>query len=456
MLVAGVVEPEVALPAAYGAVPNTLTLDGGRLPCWLLGQLAPMPGAFVTARLVGLLDTADVPVLLAALPGDSTYGECVSADELTVQGVRALSGASSGTRVRGAEEAVELLQTCRERAASAYSAAHIGGRISKAWQAAHVRAERHGEGEPHTAAERDVLLLPSRFQRYVAECLRPEERILFFLTRPPGHAPAARLRFLGRKRLHDAVLVITDQQVLLVEDAIPPDSTMVHWGYVASTVPPERLVGCEVVETGGEVVLVLHIGCGSAGSKWSIPFQGDRLSLLREAQEVLTRFMAAPDSRALQRQYDVSDRQAQHEELGDVEREWLQKLTADLDAQLPRGEAVLARAFSPGAPDGTLPGTLVAASRQRVLLIQPGQTTALHLTSVARLELRHSLLSSGLGISAVVDGREWMYQVPFGGLMVPSFVQLFVVLRQLAASPRPAAGSGGTAQAAADENRRYG
>jgi inorganic pyrophosphatase len=434
--------PEEDAPFDRAFVPRTLTPQGRPLEVWVFGGISPMPGALATVRVVGLLadeqqrDGAGV-VLLAALQDDGRCGQPEDSPEppsIIVEAARRYVRGADGLLVLGIDEARRRLREDLERAARARAEEEKGGRTPPAWQARELGDT--SAADPHTRSEREVLRLPYRFQKYVGKCLAPDERILLHVTRPPIIDPSAGFRLFGRRRLHEGLLVLTDQQVLFMEDAKPPDQTGVHWGYIARSAPPERL-GAVSVDTRDETCfLVLRIETVSGANEWTIPFPADRLCWLGEAEALLGRFLPDPSTHALRRLYreTADDAPTPGEALDEGDRRVLAELDRQLGAALPSGESVLAEALAPGYARDGKPARLVAVTERSLWVLRPGEKPqACPLDEIGSLELRHSLLGSALSTTPG-GGRDGL-RVPFDGPAEADFVRLFVVARRLMANP---------------------
>lgn len=435
----------------WGVLPKTLTESGRAREVCVLGALSPMPGALARVRLVGLLESTndgqnDGGVLLAVLEGDPCYVGVREAAELPPEHLAAVLeplGGAARVVVRGAEAARARVRDDLARAARARAEADKGGWAAPAWQVAGPRAQEAGAAEAYTHAEREVLRLPFRFQRYVAECLAVDERLLLHVTRPPMSDPEAGFRLLGRRKLHEALLVLSDQQVLLMEDAIPPDVTLVHWGYVARAAPLERLAGVRLEEDGETASLQLLVEAAGGVEAWRIAFPRDRRGWLCEAKRLLAGWLPTASSRALRRCYRVEPRkEPPGEELDERGRQALADLGAQLRRSLRADEAVLAEALAPGRADERRPDRLLAVTDRALWLVEAGKgPRVVPLEAIASLEFRHSLLGNGLGVALPRAGRVERLNVEVEGPAVANFVPLFLALRRLVARGTPAGAS---------------
>jgi inorganic pyrophosphatase len=250
---AGVVTAGTGWPGDLGLLTNTLGPDAQPLQVLVLGSHSTFPGCHVAAQAIGLLEVGfagDRQGLLLAVPTtDPTQAAIAGPDDLpsTVRSALEIAAGRELPRAGAAAppirwgDAAEAAVTVREaRRAYRLAAAQREHQVLRGplWEV-HDRTLRRddaSEAEVHTEAEYTVYALPYRFQKYARECLLPDERLLGYMLRSPVRYGGA--WGLGRQRVaHEALVVITDQQVLLLADALPPDSTLVHWGYVARAAP---------------------------------------------------------------------------------------------------------------------------------------------------------------------------------------------------------------------------
>jgi hypothetical protein len=141
----------------------------------------------------------------------------------------------------------------------------------------------------HEWAENLLPTLPLRFQKYIAELLFDDERILYFLHRLPFRT-AARLPW-RRQRVHEGLLLITDRMVMMIEDAIPPGPMFMDWGYDAWMTAIERVSGTQLSDDGAR----LRIGCLARDGREEhvIPFEPSQRADLADALALLNRYGGA-------------------------------------------------------------------------------------------------------------------------------------------------------------------
>jgi len=306
----------------------------------------------------------------------------------------------------------------------------------------HDRALRRGdasEAELHTEAEYTVYALPYRFQKYARECLLPGERLLGYVLRSPVRAGGA--WGLGRQRVaHEALVVVTAQQVLLLADALPPDSTLVHWGYVARAAPLERLLDATVRPDGKLVWLEIVLATATGPGRFRVEFAAEQGASAEQMAEVLQRFAPARNERRLLRRYAVAP---SHEPLAVeafLDAETVDGLEAGLHERLADGEPVLARAIAPGGSRRA--GQLLAATPRRVLVVElaldgqrPALPDELPLHVLAAVEIQNALIGGRFRLWLGGQDASAPLEVGFPYPVANPFQSLFLTLRQILAAP---------------------
>lgn len=346
----------------------------------------------------------------------------------------------------GPEDAADVVREA-QRAARLAAAANrkVGG--TPVWQVVDPAlwvARRGGATQAHSEAEFCVRDLPFRFQEHVADCLQPEERILHFVHRP-RMAVDSRFPLLRRRELNEGLLLATDRQVLLMSDALPPDATLVDWGYLAAAAPVERLQGARLDETGATLRLDVEVRAGLGTEILSMEFARSSLEACRYMVNTLRRFIPEAGTRALRRLYEVK--------AAEVDLSWAAQLAGAEAANrletlaartISDGEEVLARALAPAIGSRKRGSCLLVATRKRILLLEDGSggptvATSLDIETIGSAELRYSILGSRLRLVAhKVGGRgQLTLESENPGVFGP-MLQTFRVLLPLLANPTPA------------------
>lgn len=305
--------------AEVGEVRGAWSADGNPFQALVFTLLPTLPGCMLRAHVEGAIEGQTVEggryALVLSTLGDT---QALPEEELSSQTLRtaaALLGWRSSTQVRWLEKdaALGVLREGRERLASERARRRVV-RHGAAWRVQPGQRPRDGSdyAEPHSWAERMVTSLPSRFQRYVEDELLDEERILFFVERPPFRPPGGRWGVLQRRRLPDGLLIVTDRQLLFMVDALPPGATMVNWGYIARTTAVERIQGAEVRAEPAQTLLRVRVQAQSGSEQLSVPFPPECTDSLREVEALLGRF-ASPENSAVRRLY-ADEEEAKHKD----------------------------------------------------------------------------------------------------------------------------------------------
>jgi len=299
--------------AEVGEVRGAWDSDGEPFQALVFTALPTLPGCIVRGHVAGALEgrTAEgarhALVLSTVRHGDAPSQEMLAGQVLPT--AVALLGWRPSTQVRWLEKdaALALLWEGRQRLL-ADRARQRPARHGAAWKAQPGERPRDGSvyTEPHTWAERMVGSLPFRFQRYVQDELLEEERILFFVERPPFRPPGARWGLLRRQRLSEGLLIVTDRQLLFMEDALPPDITMVDWGYIARTTAVERIQSAELRAEPDRAVLHVRVHAQAGSEHFSVPFPPECRDPLAEVESLLRSF-ASPEGSAVRRLYAEED-----------------------------------------------------------------------------------------------------------------------------------------------------
>ena len=452
---AGVAAPEGDWPADLGTLPDTLGPDGQPVPVLLLGRHPTFPGCRVAALPVGLLEagTADrrrawvlaVPAAdppRAALAADGALPpDLQRALERAMRRELARDGAEGSLRWGEAAAALALVREAR-RAHRMAVAAHARARATPPrWEVRDrtLRRATPGEAERHTGAEYAVYALPYRFQEYARDCLLPEERLLCYVQRAPlRHGGVWGL--LRQPAAQAGLVAVTDQQVLLLTDAMPPGHDVIYWGYAVRSAPVERVVDATVRAAGKLAWLEITLATSAGPGDFRVEFAAEEASGAEEVAAWLRRFRPVANTRRPMRRYAVAPRI----EPPSVEAFLTADTVADLERQLADrlapDEPLLARAIAP-ATTADAPTLLVAATPRRLVVVEReagrrGPLPAeIPLDAVAAVELRNALLAPHfrlwLGDTAAPTPLEVRFPYP----VVRPFLTLFLTVRRLLATP---------------------
>lgn len=266
--------------------------------------------------------------------------------------------------------------------------------------------------------EAQVGRLPLRFQDSVRELLVSAERIHFFAGRPER---LSRLP-LGRS-VGEGLLVVTDRQLLAVEDE-RPRSDLMWWGYDARSIPLERVVQLDATENG------LSAASEAGGAAFSIVLPRE----VRPVMDDIVGFVGGftrRDGALPMRRYAV---EASREPLV-VPEGWPdaraigERVLEELERQC--GSAPLVAAYVKPARRGR--------DREGVLALYPAELvfapvsaadrpTRIPLTEIGWVELRRSIFTSHLRVAGKVE-EKWPSASP------TPLLPFFAALRQLIANP---------------------
>jgi len=392
----------------------------------LLSQLPIAPGSIVESRPIGISEGSSLLLLVPSV--DPSYRDVEDPSQLPQEqvyqlrdDVERLAPDASPCIFLDRDAAAGRIRTQTERAKRAQAAARGTSRAIPYWSTGTMRGLRSQgiEGEPHTFAEYAVPLLPLRFQEYVARMLLDDERILLFLHRPAFRTARRPPLFRGRQ-LREGLLVVTDRQLLWMEDTIPPGITMVHWGFAAVLTGIERAENAAVI-AGGDTASLALIFASSAGSEGlQLDFPAHSLPLLGQVVDLLAPFAARAPSRALRRLYAPS-RDEGLEPPG-----WARAL---LD-----GDVV---AWAEAEPTARGEGGRLALSRfQLGVTPDGGPSSIVELAAITSVRFTLSLLGCRLeAITAVETGRGESHLVRFQYPASDPFVPFVTALRSLLGNP---------------------
>ncbi|MCL5075777.1 MAG: inorganic diphosphatase [Chloroflexi bacterium] len=448
-------------PVDWGIIPHTLTPEGSELDVLLVTNQSNFPGCLVLAHPIGFLERRDgsaTEQAVVAVPlGDSQLNHIHDIQDLPYDrrhGIEILYNHRGEQLItdtlnwHGAVEAEYLIHEARRRATleRLEGESERGRRGGFGWKAGVGLKPRWlaTEMEAHTAAEYAVHKLPYRFQEYVEDCLLPEERILLFISRPPV---TSRWSFIRRKQLNEGILVITDRQVMMMTDTIPPDSTLVHWGYKARVSAIERLSTVYVNKDSSYAVLKLVFEALAGKETMTIEFPTDQWLWLERAKELLERFIPGEASTALRRLYQT---EGQKDRRGVVLVDWddpareasITELSAVLPQLLGEGEEVLAKALAPSWPAKRRLPTLLAVTNQRVLLLptdyrraESDGWEAYAIGELSSVELHHSLLGCWIELAVPAGDIIRRIRLEFESPSIRPFRSVFSATRQLMGQP---------------------
>lgn len=454
----------VSYPADWAVVPGTLTPDGQPLGVVLITDIPCAAGAIARVRVIGLLCTDRERFLVAVLADDPKTEEITCWEQLALEtrrAIEALFAAPSGTtsagsslRWLGSEPAAQALSEARLAARLAEADYHASRGRAPAWKAP-VAAGSDAVG--HSESEALVYQLPYRFQERAARLLLPTERILAFAPRPRGTGDGRRL--FGRSDHREAgVLIVTDQQVLWLEDLPTSALDVESYGYVAQSIPLERLTAVAVRKDPAKAVVEFSAQA-SGGSHFSlaVAFPAVSAGVAEETARAARMFVECRGQIALMRLARLAEDNQDWLDL--VERDdqatrsavdgWRQELANILSED----ETVVAKAIIPAwfALDGRPVAWLATTSR--LLAVPAPHARARHQSwpaaAIGAVRLIDSVFESALAFEWWDGAKTVPERFVFPLVSAAQFLRLFVAVRQIMVGPAgfaPAAASGHQAQ----------
>ncbi|MFQ5595968.1 MAG: inorganic diphosphatase [Anaerolineae bacterium] len=438
---AGTWHSELPLPANWGTALRTLTSAGEPLGVWVVASVPIAPGALVRAQAIGLLAWHDAGqtrhIIIATPKADQGVAHVKDWRDLSEEQrgmLEAGIGSDQQAKWQAAFQAVQVIRKARRMA----RLAQVGTgpeHATPVWQtSAGLGAFRESEGMAHTRAELSVRQLPLRYQEYIADMLAGDERIVMYVPRPA--LKGNRQGILGRQeRQNDGLLVVTDQQVLWVVDALPPIEIVKSYGYIAKSCVLERVTGTEVREDGDLAYLSVDLASPVGNvERFSLSFPVASIGLLRRVVEYVEAFMPGRGVAALMRLACLPATETPLtdliEENDDATRSLLGPWEDRLNAMLREGETLAAQAVVPAW--STEKPLLLAVTDQRVLYLnahdqEPDVFPLSHITSA---DLSHSVMQSWLRLWVAGDEGVMPMQVEFPLVNLGAFTRAYVAIRQ--------------------------
>lgn len=438
---AGTWHSDVTLPANWGTALGTLTSAGEPLGVWVVASVPIAPGALVRTQAIGLLawhEAGETRHIVIATPkADQGVAHVKDWRDLPEEQRRMLEagiGREHQPEWQAAFQAVQVIRKARSMA----RLAHVGTgreRATPVWQTtAGIGAFREFEGMPHTLAELSVRQLPLRYQEYIADMLTDNERIVMYVPRPAFRG--ARHGILGQQERHnDGLLVVTDQQVLWVVDALPPIEIVKSYGYIAKSCVLERVAGAEAREDGELAHLGLELTSAAGHSeRFSVSFPVASIGLLRRVVAYVEGFLPGRCDGALMRlahlpatETPLSDLVEKNDE---VTRRLLDQWENRVTATLCREETLAAQAVVPAW--ATEKPLLLAVTDRRVLCLEangqdPDVFPLSHITSA---DLSHSVMQSWLRLWVAGEDGVKPVQFEFPLVTLGAFTRAYVAIRR--------------------------
>jgi inorganic pyrophosphatase len=444
-----------ATPAPFdlAEVPRTSLDEASNVPVCLVVHRSVFPGAIVTARPIGVLagknGAANDRWIVAVPAADAQFEALASVNDLPEDRRQALATSVLGdeglpARWEPPEAAHAWIRQARQETWLARARQEKHGALRPAWKPlgySVAGARRSSETEPNSEAEHAYHQLPHRFQKYVDEYLAPDERILYAVNRPMMKS-AVRRSFLSRPTLQEGILFLTDQQLTLVTEIVPPGTANIRYGFIARTGPPERIEAIDIGTPNAETATlsVTWRACGGRETTvWEFPREA--ADELREVKTILAAWQPRPNDVRLRRAtppdlLDIPLRDPGANDPNDT-APLAARLETAIGCELAEGEQVLSRALIPPWLGERGQAAVLAVTKRRVLRlvdsdVKPHPLHAIDVRAITSIEWAHSILESYLLISHIGANRVQTERIvfPYTGT---GFKECFLTLRRLMA-----------------------
>jgi hypothetical protein len=237
---------------------------------------------------------------------------------------------------------------------------------------------------------------------------------------------------MRRGRLAEGLLLLTDRQLLLLTDALPPDRSLIDWGYVAQATAPERVVAVVAREADGLCWLEVRIGAAEGEERLRLPFPLGTRRALDVVAERLAAFQPRADERRPRQRpaFDPLPTDVAPGHLLDAEE--CERLAHRLAAAGP-GD-LLVRAAAPALPEAGAPARLVALASDALWIAEAtGSVRSVPLAAVSSVALQHALGECWLRLHRPRAGRVETLDLPFPYAAADPFIELYHGVRRLLA-----------------------
>ena len=429
-----------------GTAQRTL-VDGEPLPALLLTKVPTFQGCLVRARVLGAVRPGEASAWLIGVPEVDASNDWPSIADLPQEiriAVRDILVESAGEEILSwldAPAAAKIVRAARETYWVEKAQAEGAARYGAAWKVTPGASMRKSDAlAAHSMAEYLLPSLPSRFLKYVEEELLPGERILFFAARPP-FSPGSKLLSRPGQRLNEGLLVITDRQVMMMVDNLPPDSTLVKWGFIARTTAIERLVDVRLTREGVSSRLEVSFSAEEGVESQSFLFPRNYHDALSEAVTLLDKFAHLDGSRYLRRMYDTEvELSGRALTAMSDDKQPDEVRLKELKHRVGEGEEVVAEATAE-AMSGMAIGPALVLTDSR-LILSPGakkkgrsHITEFGIGRISSVEITQSLVGSHFEVSVPCDGRVQTVVLDYNYPDSPHFLRAFTLLRHLMGRP---------------------
>ncbi len=235
--------------------------------------------------------------------------------------------------------------------------------------------------------------------------LTPTERILFAVRRPALRSAVQR-SFLRKSLLQEGLLLVTDQQVVLACEIIPPDLTGIRYGYVIQGGVPERIAST-MARTGSDrafLDITWQSSVGNQTTTWEFPAAAEEE--LAQAALLLRAWQPMPEDTRLRRAYGPPQAEVRWRDPAAAAPAAVEplaaRLTQALRTELAQDEPTLATALLPAwATQDKQARGCVVTDRRVLWLADPmsndrPRPTSYAISQIASLEYQSSVIESWL------------------------------------------------------------
>ena len=367
--------------------------DDGRgraVPALVAVPQSTAPGCHIEADLCGALRDDGGTVLVTRLGSGPLPGAAI---------VAAAAGRRGAARWLPPAEAAQYAAAARRRFRERVAAGRIVGGL--AWSpGGELPPEQQRSTTPHSRAEYSLATLPPRYLRGLDGLLDPDERVLYFIERPPVLDSGLVSRLRGQQ-IRGAVLALTDRQFLWMVDHFPPDRALHDWGVDIQLLPLERIEGVAVADAHGRCRLTVSTGSGKVEA--SVP--PELRAEMGVAARLIARFL--PGS-ALPRRIYPPETALFDAALATPYRQQPEAAEALAGLAAAREEPLLATFFSPARP-GAPHWTALGVSSRELLAATGRELVTFQLATLPALGL---VLSPLIGKLDVPAERTWAVTYP--------------------------------------------
>jgi hypothetical protein len=222
----------------------------------------------------------------------------------------------------------------------------------------------------------------------------------------------------------------------MMEDSVPPGSTMIAWGFLARTTAIERIEGVSIREEGNTVVFSVSIAAAGGEEEYSADFPTECSNGLQDVMAVIDNFIRIPPV-GVRRVYSVTPSSADKAQWRHLADEYPQ--LAALAATVDEAKVVAAAAARPTRLKGIGPALLATATE--LLLYSGGAKLGsipehrVPIEQISSIEVLQSLVGTHFEVFFIENSE--VQSVRLGYLYPDSepFIDALLALRTLLGKP---------------------